>query len=180
LKYFRLLITLLFAATAASSLVSQYPGKIQVLEVIATTYDVSRTETLVYLRVFSDGSAEAHPTRKIDFRNLNFKHAQLPSSDIDSLREFLAPVRTEKWEVKYERYWGNKDFGNTWEITVGQGKDKRAITLTNFQPFLARDKKKPYPADIEKLGCTIWELRTKVVNEPLDRDYLTGCKNLGY
>jgi hypothetical protein len=180
MKCLRLLFTLLFAATAVSALISQDPGKTQVLEVVATTYDISRTETLVYLRLFSDGSAEAHPTRKIDFRNLDLKHAQLSSSDVTSLREFLAPTRTGKWDNKYERFWGNKDFGNTWEITIGQGKDKMTITLTNFQPFLAREKKKPYPADIEKLGCTIWGLRTKVVNEPLDRDYITGCKNLGY
>ena len=167
-------------ATAASALISQDSGKTQLLEVVATTYDVSRTETLVYLRVFSDGSAEAHPTRKIDFRNIALRRAQLSTPEMTSLGDLLSPARTEKWDEKYERTWGNKDFGQTWEITIGHDNYKRAITLLNFQPFLARDKKKPYPADIEHLGCTIWELRTKVTNEPLDRDYVTGCKKLGY
>ncbi len=52
--------------------------------------------------------------------------------------------------------------------------------LVNFQPFLARQKKKPYPIDIEKLGCTIWELRAEVIGEPLEKDYLGGCRTWGY
>jgi hypothetical protein len=180
MRCLRLLFLLLFTATFASALISRDSGKTKVLEVVSTTYDISRVETLVYLRVFSDGSAEAHPTKKIDFRNLDLEHAQLPSSDIASLREFLAPARTEKWDDKYERFWGGKDFGSAWEIVVGQGKEKKTITLVNFQPFLARQQKKPYPADIEKLGCTIWQLRTKVVNEKYDIDYLSGCKRIGY
>ena len=50
------------------------------LEVILTTYDISRTETLVYLRVFSDGSAEAHPMREVDFRTLALRKAQVSRS----------------------------------------------------------------------------------------------------
>jgi hypothetical protein len=180
MKHFRLLFTLFFAATGASALISQDSGKTQILEVVATTYNISRIETLVYLRVYSDGSAEAHPMRKIDFRNLDLKHAQLSVSEITSLREFLTPARTEKWDDKYERFWGCKDCGSAWEIAVGQGKEKKTVALTNFQPFLAREQKKPYPADIEKLGCIIWEQRARVVNEPYDMDYLSGCKSIGY
>jgi len=160
--------------------VPQDSPKTLLLEVITTTYDVSRTETLVYLRLFSDGSAEAHPTRKVDFRNLTLKQAQIPSSEVSKLREFLSPSRTQKWDSKYDRFWGNIDFGDTWDITIGQGKDKKEVTLFNFQPFLAREKKKPYPADIEKLGCIIWELRMEVLGEPLERNYVGGCKKWGY
>jgi hypothetical protein len=174
------LFTALLVITVRVPAASQDSEKKQILEVVVTTYDISRTETLIYLRVFSDGSAEAHPTRKVDFRNLALKQAHIPSSEMAKLREFLSPSRTQKWDSKYERYWGNIDFGDEWEITVGQGKDKKEITLSNFRPFLARKKKKPYPADIEKLGCTIWELRMKVLEEPLERNYVGGCKDWGY
>jgi hypothetical protein len=60
----------LFMAISVPNLaVSQDSEKTQLLEVVVTTHDVSRTETLIYLRVFSDGLAEAHPTRRVDFRN---------------------------------------------------------------------------------------------------------------
>jgi hypothetical protein len=77
----------------------------------------------------------------------------------------------------------NKDFGQTWQVTIGQGDGKKSIILENFEPFLARTKKKPYPSDLEKLGCLVWELRTKVTGEALERDYVGGtggCQELGY
>jgi hypothetical protein len=176
----RWFFTLLLLVIVPNAAVSQEPQKTQLLEVVVTTYDVSRTETLIYLPVFSGGSVEAHPTRKVDFRNLVLKHAQIPSSEMAKLRELLTPSRVQNWDSRYERYWGNVDFGDEWEITVGQGSDKKAITLVNFRPFLAREKNKPYPRDIEKLGCTVWELRADVLHEPLEKDYASGCKNWGY
>jgi hypothetical protein len=150
------------------------------LEVILTTYDVSRTETLVYLRVFSDGSAEAHPMREVDFRTLTLKTASIPPSVLAALSEFLSSSKVQHLDTKYERYWGNIDFGQTWQITIEQGDCQKSIVLENFQPFLARTKKKPYPAELERLGCLVWNLRTKVTGEPLERNYVSGCRELGY
>jgi hypothetical protein len=153
---------------------------IQMFEVILKTYDVTRTETLVYLRVFSDGSAEAHPMREVDFRTLALKQAQISPNDLAKLREILNPSNTQRLEPKYEQSWGNKDFGSEWRVTIGQGESKKTVVLENFQPFLARSKKKPYPEEIEKLGCIVWKLRTEVTGEPLERNYLRGCQDLGY
>jgi hypothetical protein len=152
----------------------------QILEVILKTYDVTRIETLVYLRVFSDGSAAAHPMREVDFRTLALKQAQIPPSDLAKLREALNPQNTKRLEPKYAQYWGNKDSGSEWQVTIGEGESKKLIILDNFQPFWARAKKKPYPAEIERLGCTIWKLRTEVTGEPLEKYYIRGCEDLGY
>jgi len=65
-------------------------------------------------------------------------------------------------------------------ISIGQGQNRKTITLVNFRPFLARRKKQPYPVEIEKLGCVIWELRTSVFKEPPDKDYVRGCHEWGY
>jgi hypothetical protein len=111
---------------------------------------------------------------------LVLKQAQIPSLEMVKLREFLSPSRTRTWDSTYERYWGNKDYGDEWVITVGQGTEKKEVTLVNFRPYLAREKKKPYPTDIEKLGCTIWELRASVLGEHLERNYVEVCKDWGY
>ena len=150
------------------------------LEVILTTYDVSRTETLVYLRVFSDGSAEAHPTHDVDFRSLNFKKAQISAIELSILNDFLGSSKVQHLDPKYERYWGNKDFGEEWQIKIAGNDQTKSIVLDNFQPFLARARKKPYPVELEKLGCLIWELRTEVTGEPLEKDWVAGCRKLGY
>jgi len=150
------------------------------LEVILTTYDVSRTETLVYLRVFSNGSAEAHPMREVDFRTLALKKASIPPSELATLSQFLGSSNVQHLDAKYERSWGNIDFGQTWQITIAQDGSQKSMVLENFQPFLARTKKKPYPAELERLGCLVWKLRTKVTGEPLERNYVAGCRELGY
>src|SRR5215470_9889795 len=147
----------------------QEPKKGPLLEVILTTYDVSRTETLIYLRVFPDGRAEAHPMRQVDFRTLNPKEAQLSPAELATLMEFLGSSEVQHLDPKYSRYWGNIDFGQTWQITINRGDTTKSIVLENFQPFLARTKKKPYPSKLEKLGCLVWEFRAKVTGEPLER-----------
>jgi hypothetical protein len=162
---------------------AQESQRTPLLEVILTNYDTARTETLVYLRVFSDGSAEAHPMREIDFRTLALKKARLSSNDLSTLRELLGSSQVQQLDPEYSRYWGNKDFGHKWQIMIAQGDKTKSIVLENFEPFLARTKKKPYPVAIEKLGCRVWELRTKVTGEPLERNYLGGrggCRELGY
>jgi hypothetical protein len=180
MKFFRSFLCLLFLLYPAKSARAQQPERKLLIEVIRQTYDIQRTETLVYLRVFSDGFGEAHPTREVDFRTLALKQAQIPASDLAKLKDLLSPSKLSGLADKYERYWGNIDFGNSWEITIGEGEAKRAITLVNFQPFLARTKKKPYPTEIEKLGCMIWTLRQNAFNEPLDHNYVRGCREWGY
>jgi hypothetical protein len=130
--------------------------------------------------VFSDGSAEAHSTRDVDFRSLALKKRQISPSELTTLSEFLTSSKVQHLDPKYERYWGNIDFGYEWQITVAANDQKKSIVLDDFQPFLARIKNKPYPAEIEKLGCLIWELRTEVTGEPLEKNWVAGCRKLGY
>jgi len=47
---------------------AQTPARTVLLEVLRSSWDFQRDETLVYLRVYSDGFAEAHSMRKIDLR----------------------------------------------------------------------------------------------------------------
>jgi hypothetical protein len=68
--------------------------------------------------------------------------------------------------------------GDEW--VIGPGNARKTVTLTNFRAFLARQKKQPYPVAIEKIACAIWELRTEVLGEPLERNYVGGCKAIGY
>jgi hypothetical protein len=117
-----LLASFLFLLTLAfpKQVNPQESERILLLEVVLTTYDVSRTETLVYLRVFSNGSAEAHSTREVDFRTLALKTASLSPSELAALSEFLSSSRVQHLDAKYERYWGNIDLGQTWKVTILQ------------------------------------------------------------
>jgi hypothetical protein len=150
------------------------------IEVIRTTCDISRTETLIYLPVFSDGVAQGHSTAKLDFRELALKQSQVPPNNLAKLEDTLKPSNPKNLESKYERCWGNKDFGIESVITLGPGNARKTVTLTNFRWFLARQKTQPYPVEMEKIACAIWGLGTEVLGEPLERNYVGGCKALGY
>lgn len=149
------------------------------LEVVRNSWSVERDETLVYLRVYSDGLAEAHPMKKVDFRDIKLERKQLLGNELGALRALLADPATAQLQPKYSRYWGGKDFGFKYDVTSKSPK-KQVIKLVNFQPFLARKEGKPYPKQVETLGCTIWRLRAEVSGEPLEKDWLIGCAELGY
>jgi len=155
----------------APSSAGTQPSSTLILDAIATTSDIHRTETLVYLRVYSEGSAEAHPTHEVDFRTVTLKQAQIPAPEMARLRELLSSPKILALNDEYDLNWGAIDFSTKLVITLSREQNRKTITLVNFQPFLARRKKQPYPAEIEKLGCIIWELRTNVFKEPIRITY---------
>jgi hypothetical protein len=180
MKYLFALLVLSSFLTFSAPAGAQQSRRTLLLEAVATTYDIHRTETLVYLRVYSDGFTEAHPTHEVDFRTLALKQAEIPAPELARLQELLASPKIRALNDEYERNWGSIDFGTKLAITVRQDENPKTITLINFQPFLARHRKQPYPVEIGKLGCIIWELRTNVFKEPPDKDYVRGCQEWGY
>ena len=150
------------------------------LEVIRKSWTVERDETLVYLRVYSDGLAAAHSTREVDFRNIALRSKAISASELEDMRKVLTDPATVALAKRYERYWGNKDFGYEYRVSNLASEKKQIIELENFQPFAARKQNKPYPQQLEKLGCVIWKIRAEVTDEPLEKDWLRGCADLGY
>jgi hypothetical protein len=165
---------------AAHSAPKQGRVKTMLMEVVRNSWNGERNETLVYLRVYSDGFAEAHPMRKVDFRAIHFDTKQLSPNQLQTLQHILFEPATAQLQPRYVRYWGNKDFGYKYTVTIHGKSEEQHMELVNFQPFLAGAKGKPYPAQLEKLGCEIWRLRAEVTGEPLEKDWLKGCAELGY
>lgn len=158
---------------------SQNGTRAVLLEVVRNSQDAERNETLVYLRVYSDGFAEAHPMTKVDFRDLHFVTKKLSADQLALLKLLLFEPATTQLQPAYSRYWGNKDFGYKYTVTI-YGQPQKELELINFQPFLARKEGKPYPKQLERLGCSIWRLRAEVSGEPLEKDWVKGCAELGY
>lgn len=117
--------------------------------------------------------------RKVDFRHIKFESKQLSAEEFTGLRSLLADPATRQLLPEYSSYWGNIDFGYKYEVTITNS-SRKELELVNFQPFLARKKGKPYPKQLEKLGCSVWRLRAEVTGESLEKDWLKGCAWLGY
>ena len=114
-----LLVLLSFLAFSAP-VEAQQPSRTLLLDAIATTSDIHRTETLVYLRVYSDGSAEAHPTHEVHFSTLALKQAQTPASEMARLRELLSSTEIRALNDEYDRNWEAVDFSTKLVITTSQ------------------------------------------------------------
>jgi hypothetical protein len=178
LRCFAVIVSSAGVLVFAQESAQQSPPKTVLLEVVRSSWDAQRNETLVYLRVYSDGLAEGHPMKRVDFRNIRFEKRQLSDNEFAALKKLLTDAATGKLQPEYARYWGNKDYGYRYDITI-LGSSQR-IALVNFQPFLARKEGKSYPQQLEKLGCAVWKLRAEVSDEPLEKDWLAGCAKLGY
>jgi len=104
---------LLLALALPRPVIPQESQRTLLLEVILTTYDVTRTETLVYLRVFSNGSAEAHSMREVDFRTLALKPASISPSEaghpqrISQLFQSATPRPKIRTLLGQQRLWAN-------------------------------------------------------------------------
>jgi hypothetical protein len=179
-RYILVMVSLACVTVFAQERAQQNPARTALLEVVRNSWDAQRNETLLYLRVYSDGFAEAHPMQKVDFRNIELKKKQLSSAELAALRSLLTDPATSRLQPAYAEYWGNKDFGYRYEITIFRPPQEQRIALVNFQPFLARKEGKPYPQQVERLGCSVWKLRAEVSGEPLEKDWLAGCAKLGY
>jgi hypothetical protein len=158
---------------------NQVPARTVLLDVVRSSWDAERNETLVYLRVYSDGFAEVHPMRNVDFRDVRFITKQLSLDELGALKHLLSEPATMQLQPEYSRNWGNTDFGYKYAVTIS-GRSQKQVELVNFQPFLARKEGKPYPEQLERLGCSIWKLRAEVSGERLEKNWLQGCVELGY
>jgi hypothetical protein len=186
-RFFGLMIKKAITITVAavlSGLAGDVPGqeaqKDVLLEVVQTTNDIHRSETLGYVRIRSDGRGEAHSTQSVDFRNIDLKRKTISPEELNELRGILNDKSTGNLDSHYDRLWGAKDFRIEWQVTLLEDGNTRSINLVNFQPFLARRKHEDYPRQLERLGCMIWLLRTEVTGEGLERNYLEGCGSLGF
>lgn len=163
-----------------SALPVQGHGDQVLLEVVRKSWSIERKESLVYLRVYANGRAEAHPMRDVDFRHIRLREKQIPNDQLSALREMLNEPATAGLSTEYDRYWGNKDFGDEYDLTISREGKSQTIVLENFQPFLASKRGKPYPKQLVKLFCFIWKLRLEDSGEPLEKNWLQGCSGLGY
>jgi hypothetical protein len=121
-------------------------------EVVRNSWDAQRNETLLYLRVYSDGFAEADPMQKIDFRNIRLETKQLSGDEMSALQGVLNNPTITQLRREYDGNWRNKDFGYRLDVTIFASSKEQRIALVNFQPFLARKEGKPYPQDLESSG----------------------------
>jgi len=157
---------------------SPSPRSEMVLEVMATSSTMTGEDTYVFLRVFSDGTAECQLLNRGDLEKKEtptIKKA-LSQDGFVRIKSVLSNSRLAKLKSRYETRYAIVDTSTEWTIKVLRPGQTQVIQVLEFAPGLARAMKHPYPDALVKLGCSIEDLRAELSGEPNFHD--GECKRI--
>lgn len=140
------------------------PSAKLILEVINRHFTVGRKIRSVYLRVYSDGTAECHTEKYWDEPDI-VKHKTLDAGELQRLQAVLDNPELPHASEKYGLMAPVLDSWMEWNIRVPHGWHAQKIKVLNFSPASARNKNQAYPSAVLKLGCSIWKLRNEVYGD---------------
>jgi hypothetical protein len=133
-------------------------------------------ETLLYLRVYSDGTAQYQPPREVTtqgrLQERQLAYTRVSTSKLGMLEGALGQPELTELAPLYEHTLLTVDFTRILEITIPRDNGGQQIRIVNFNsPFpFARKDDEPYPKAVGELVCVILSLR----------DGVSGDQNLKY
>jgi hypothetical protein len=164
-----------------------------ILGVITRHFTVGRRIRSVYLRVYSDGSAECHTFRFTGDETKKIDRKTLAREELQSLEAALGDPALLHVGKKYVPWGPVIDSWMEWEINVPHGWQTRQIDIKvddfaleieafDITPEAERQKLGSYPPALLKLGCLSWKVRNEVYGDETFQGkplYLTdGCKGV--
>ncbi len=146
---------------------SHTPSADILLEVIATHTTMASENTYVYLRVFSDRTAEFQPSRhgNSEKKELPAIKKTLTQDEFIRITSVLSEPKLATVGPKYETRYAIVDTSTEWTIKIQRPGQAQTIQVLEFSPGLARTMKHPYPDALVKLGCNIGKLRAALSGE---------------
>lgn len=148
-------------STGAANALTTGPSSRVTLEVINRHFTVGEKIRSVYVRVFSDGTAECR-TEKYSDEPDNVKRRVLAPEDFERLKALLKQPELLSAKPRYGLMAPVIDSWMEWTIKVPHGQNVQTIEVANFNPAAAKESKTPYPDVLVKLGCSIWKIRSDV------------------
>jgi hypothetical protein len=136
-----------------------------IFEVINKHFTMGRKIPSVYLRVFSDGTAECHTVRYAGGEAETVKKGKLTQEELGRLETLIDSPELLNVKKRYELMYTVIDSWMEWNIRVPHKSGEQKIQVLNFSPRSAREKNQPYPDVLVKLGCSIWKLRHEVYGD---------------
>lgn len=173
--------SMLIATVAAASLplaisFAQSPATAPVqtiIEVIATHTTPQTEHRYMYLRVFSDGTAECQLSAPTDAKNKEpaILRKTLTKDEFTRIKSAAYEPALANVGSKYETKYAIVDSWTEWKIELHRSGQTQTIQVLEFSPGLAETMKHPYPDALVKLGCTLKKTRAAVSGEPPSHDY---------
>jgi hypothetical protein len=134
-----------------------------VIEVINAHFTVGRQYKSVFLRVYSDRTAECHYMRwGIEGEKEKVSIKKLAPADYENLRDVLDAPELLGVNEKYGLVGWVIDSWMTWGIDIPRPAAVQHIAVDNFGRGAEQGLEKAYPTALVRLGCTIKKLRREV------------------
>ena len=140
-----------------------------ILEVMNRHFTMGKKIPSLYVRVFSDGTAECH-TEKYNKEKDVAKMKVLSVDEFERLKAAMNEPDLLNVKEKYGLMHFVVDSWMEWDIAVQHASGVQRIKVASFSPASAREKLQPYPDALVKLGCSILEIRDDVYGDA--RPYL--------
>ena len=142
------------------------PGADVILEVIETNSTLASEDAYLYLRVFSDGTAECHSVVNGEKKEIRSFKKTLTQDEFTQVKSVVGNPKLARVKPKYETRYAIVDTYTEWKITIQRRGQSQVIHILEFSPGLAKIMKHPYPEALVKLGCSARKLRDDVLGQP--------------
>jgi hypothetical protein len=151
-----------------------------ILEVTATDFQIGPEQDYLYLRVFSDHSAEAQTLKRktmLDKAVLVDSKTKLTQDEFTKIQHLIDEPEILKLDALYRQRIGDVlDVFTSWRIKIQHPEHLQELVVIAFAPQGARRRHRPYPQPLVKLGCTIEKVRSETIGEKADLD--DECKKI--
>ena len=137
------------------------PGRKIILEVINRHFTVGKKIPSIYLRVFSNGTAECHTEKFWDEADV-VKTKVLSEEEFERLKAVINDPNLLDVQKRYELMHFVVDSWMEWNIKLAHSGMVQRIQVVSFSPDSARERNQPYPDALVKLGCSILRTRNEV------------------
>ena len=141
-----------------------------ILEVVNNHITVGRRIPSVYLKLFSDGTAECHALVFTGREEDNEKRKVLTAAELADVKATLNNGGLRDVKGRYELPRAVFDSWMEWEISIHASDRAQDVTVA-----FAGMGNRPYPPSLAELGCSILKLREEVCGDDTAY-YRPACK----
>ncbi len=156
--------------TSASSGNPPLPSKTTevLLEVVNRHFTIGKKIPSVYLRLFSDGTAECHTMNSGEKDAVKIKHLQ--PKEFAEVQTVLNQPGLRDVKGRYELPRMVFDSWMEWDLRIGDSAPLQNVTVS----FAGSAGQRGYPDALRRLGCLIVKLRNEVYGDNTDY-YQPAC-----
>ncbi|MEQ1352862.1 MAG: hypothetical protein ABLT11_02525 [Candidatus Acidiferrum sp.] len=141
-----------------------------ILEIIQTNSTFDSDDTYLYLRVFSDSTAEYERRHSKDDVNGRSLKKTITPDQFSRIKSAVDARKVRTLKSRYETRFAMVDTSTTWKINICGREECRTVEIMNFSPGLAKTMKQGYPEALVRLGCVARKVRSDLSGEPISGD----------